>query len=129
MNKSLKYLSIALTVGVLLSSVACAQPNVVLTPTTLFDMIEKQGEKIEKLINIATTNNVRVQALESKLQNLDAELSAEVDTLGKSVGALQEQVKKLDSKVIKQTKKITVLEAKLVQEHLRVSELLGEKNK
>lgn len=148
MNKSLKYLSIVLTVGILLSSVACAQPNVVLTPTTLFDMIEKQGEKIEKLVSIATRNNIRVQALESKLQNLDEELSAEVDALGKSfkkanmenielginpldaeVRTLREQIKKLDSKIIKQTKKITELESKLVQEHLRVSDLFGEKKK
>lgn len=101
-----KYLFITVSVGLLLSGLsAIAQPNVTLTPTSLFDMIEKQGEKIEKLVNIATRNNIRVQALESKVQNLDEELSAEVDSLNKAVGELQRKVAGMQ-------KQITVLHAK-----------------
>lgn len=135
-----KHLLIAsVTAGIVLTACAATaqQANVVLTPTALYGMIEKLEVKIGKLINVATKNNIRVQAIEARLAKLEANFKAEnqknielgISPVEAEVQVLREQVKKLDSKIIKQTKKITELENKLVQEHLRVSEIRDGKQK
>lgn len=96
---------LALALSILLALPAVADPMktytkpVVLTPTVLYDHINTlenkanvQDAKIEKLINVATKANQRVQTLEKKLQQLDDQHTAEIDALGKGLQATRSQV-------------------------------------
>lgn len=71
----------------------------VITNTALYDRIlelqlvnKRQDQQITLLRSVASKENVRIQALEAKVKQLDEQLSAEVATLSMSVATLQRKV-------------------------------------
>jgi hypothetical protein len=70
-GEGMRALTLAIAAGVLLSAGALAQnQNVVLTPTALYDLIEKQNVKTTKLTHVCLKLNSRVNELEREVARL-----------------------------------------------------------